>query len=273
MPDFANAARWEHCGASVRGVAHVRTGLPNQDALEFWQPHGSGGSTVIMAVADGHGSAPHVRSAIGAQLGVEAAVDVLRELSRDPQMVATLSNSKTQVARSLPTSLVNAWSRAVTRHLENNPFGESDWGHLAGTMAETARKAVNQDQLLAYGSTLLAVLVTDGFILFLQIGDGDILCVDEQGETSRPLPADPRLVANRTTSLCQPNAAEEFRIRILGRQDRIPALIILSTDGYANAFRTDHDYLMIGSDYLTAFAVDGREGVASQLENILSEAS
>jgi hypothetical protein len=30
---------------------------------------------------------------------------------------------------------------------------------------------------------------------------------------------------------------------------------------------------MIGSDYLTAFAADGREGVASQLENILAEAS
>jgi hypothetical protein len=273
MVNTANAVRWEQCGASVRGVAHARTGLPNQDAIELWQPNGDGGLPAIMAVSDGHGSAPHVRSAMGARFGVEAAVEILREFSRDPKTMAELTMPDAQAARLLPQMLVAAWTRSVDMHVNKNPMSELDWTHVPDADKEAARRAVAQDSYLAYGATLLSVLVTEAFIVFLQIGDGDILCVSERGETSRPVPPDPRLVANRTTSLCQPGAAVEFRINILRAPEQFPALIVLSTDGYANAFRTDEDYLMIGRDYLEMFRVHGRQGLEGQLKEILTEAS
>ncbi len=48
-------------------------------------------------------------------------------------------------------------------------------------------------------------------LLYLQLGDGEILSVTAQGTTTRPLPPDDRLIANQTTSLCQPEAWRDFR--------------------------------------------------------------
>src|SRR5206468_9019924 len=45
--------RWRVAGASRRGSAHVRSGLPNQDAIKYWAS--TDGNTAVLAVADGHG--------------------------------------------------------------------------------------------------------------------------------------------------------------------------------------------------------------------------
>jgi hypothetical protein len=116
-------------------------------------------------------------------------------------------------------------------------------------------------------------LVTESFIAFLQVGDGDILYVTKDGKTRRPLPEDSRLVANQTTSLCQPDAANDFRTSVLKKNEKFPELVILSSDGYANSFRSDEDYLMIGGDYLEMLRTSGSDHVAKDLNDILMEAS
>ena len=125
---------------------------------------------------------------------------------------------------------------------------------------------------MAYGATLLAVAIGQAGILYMQIGDGDILAVSADGRTIRPLGLDPRLIGNQTTSLCQPEAWREFRIKLV-RPDAAPALILLSTDGYANAFESDDAFLKIGRDYLEMIARHGRDRVSAELPHILGEAS
>lgn len=66
---------WNFVGAKVTGCSHVRSNMPCQDAFAHCL---TGGENLIIAIADGAGSAAH--SDIGAQAAVLAAVDAIQEV-------------------------------------------------------------------------------------------------------------------------------------------------------------------------------------------------
>ena len=53
----------------------------------------------------------------------------------------------------------------------------------------------------------------------------------------------------------------------------LPSLVLLSTDGYANSFRSDEDFLKIGQDYLEIIRQQGIASLAEELPAILTEAT
>jgi hypothetical protein len=267
----ANAIHWRIIGHSARGASHVQLGMPNQDAFGFWLPESGAGPPAILAIADGHGSAPHFRSADGAKLAVEAATALLLQYSKLHDGSQSLAELQTAAAE-LPRQLVENWVAKVTTHLAAKPFRDEEYERL-GEKEPEARVEVSQNPLVAYGATLLSVLITDSYALCMQIGDGDILFVDDGGATSRPVPPDPRLIANQTTSLCQPQAPRDFRLHIESPLATVPALVLVSTDGYVNSFKSDADFLQIGPDFLAMARADGLTGVGGQLPGILQEAS
>jgi hypothetical protein len=128
--------------------------------------------------------------------------------------------------------------------------------------------------LLAYGATLSTVWLGEAFVLYLQLGDGDILTVSPDGTVSRPLPEDERLFGGQTTSLCAPGAWRDFRVAFQTlTAGRRPAVVLLSTDGYANAFREDAGFLKVGADLLELLRQEGLDPVAAGLEAWLAEAT
>ena len=129
------------------------------------------------------------------------------------------------------------------------------------------------DVLVQYGSTLLTVLAGPEVLLFLQLGDGDILVVADDGTVTRPMPEDSRLMANETTSLCTVDAWREIRVALYPLVEGAPALILLATDGYANSFVSEQDFLRVGPDYLQAIREEGLAAVASRLDEWLADAS
>ena len=263
MSDTSVKLVWGVFGDSTRGSSHLRSGLPNQDSLGKWA--GSGGSPAVLAVSDGHGSASHFRSDIGSRMGVEAAVRALRETP------VPVPDGHSGV---LAQTIVQAWREAVMAHLAANPFTDREWAKLPPKDSAQAKSAVLANPPIAYGATLLAVLAAESEILYLQLGDGDILCVDQSGGTTRPLPADSRLIANQTTSLCQSSAVEDFRAaHFRAAEGPPPALILVSSDGYSNSFQSDEDFLRVGPDYLKLLRQYGPEKVEAQLQKILPEAS
>ncbi len=60
---------WVCATASSTGGSHRATGAPNQDAVATFETDDG----VCVAVADGHGGARYVRSAIGSELAVDVA--------------------------------------------------------------------------------------------------------------------------------------------------------------------------------------------------------
>jgi hypothetical protein len=263
--------RWKAASASVRGAAHQRSGLPNQDAAMGLVSRGPGGVPLaIAAVSDGHGSARHFRSQVGSSHAVNIAAGLLEDfLTRYSDPTAPGCNEQLQ---ELQKSLVASWRASIEADYQGNPFTAEEIAALIESEGEEGRRAIEADPAIAYGATLLAAGTIGDSLLYLQLGDGDILTVATRGVTTRPLPEDERLIANQTTSLCRPEAWKDFRA-LWSRPAQIPMLVLLSTDGYINSFRSEQDFLQIGADYLQLLRQQGIDTVAQDLPNILSQAS
>jgi serine/threonine protein phosphatase PrpC len=263
---------WKVAHACVRGSSHQRSGLPNQDAVQCTVTPATQGTVAVAVVSDGHGSPRHFRSQIGSSLAVSTVAATLQAFLRD----SVASNGQVpfvpEQVHELERKIVSGWLAAVQSDLENNPFTEAELIALGQEEGAEGRAAVTNSPELAYGATLLAAAATDRVLLYLQLGDGEILIVTAQGTTTRPLPPDDRLIANQTTSLCQPEAWKDFRSAWV-TNGALPSLVLLSTDGYANSFRSDEDFLKIGQDYLDIIREQGISSLAEELPAILTEAT
>ena len=254
---------WRTLQASVRGAAHHRAGLPNQDAVRI--ARANGGLPLIVALADGHGSAKSFRSQHGARSAVAVALKVCGTLFK----LDSLSQKKRWAEEQLPLELVRHWRERVDRLLARRPFALAELESLG----PASRRQVEANPYLAYDSTLLAVIVASTFILYLQLGDGDILTVSSSGEVERPLAKDERLIANETTSLCSDKAWNEVRVLFQALAGAPPALILAATDGYANAFRDEAGFQQVARDLWAMLRDEGLETVQSNLKDWLNEAS
>jgi hypothetical protein len=265
-------AQWRVRGESVQGAAHASDGLPNQGAI-YWTPPSGEGTRLILAVSDGYGSAMHFRSAIGAALAVRVATTEMQHLLQRPYDLASLSALRPVLERRLPRRLVRAWQTVVAAHVAERPFTDAEWERLVEQEGATARQRVEAHPALAYAATLLSVVVRDSDILYVQLGDGDIVTVAETGEVSRPLGKDERLLAKETTSLCLPNAWQACRVHVQRVSAVDPALILLSTDGYAHAFSEEEGFLQGGADLLELIRRHGFEWVRHKLAGWLAAPS
>jgi len=252
---------WQVVGQSVRGATHERNGLPNQDAIR-WLPSSGRGSTVVLAVADGHGSARYPRSHTGAQIAVQIATKLLDDFLNSQADAGNLSLIKDAIEEWLPRTLVRNWTEAVAENLKAEPLSPDECASVGLA-----------DEPVAYGTTLLAAAVTERFAVYLQLGDGDILTVSDGGVVSRPLTKDDRLLGNETTSLCAAEAWRDFRVSFQLLRQSHPALILLSTDGYPNSFRDESGFLQVGSDLLSMIQEHGLTKVKDSLAGWLSDST
>lgn len=263
MMDTAASPDWQVLGTSICGASHHRVGLPNQDALYIARPDAC--LPLIVALADGHGSSKSFRSDCGSRLAVESAQAICGTLFSLP----TLLQQKRWAEEHLPRELVRYWRAAVEQDLAERPFTPE----ALSALNATEQRQVESHPLLAYGSTLLAVVVASSFILYLQLGDGDLLTVSAKGEVERPIPKDSRLIANETTSLCSAQAWNEVQVRFQTLAGTPPALILAATDGYANAYRDEASFQQVARDFWTLLHDEGEAVVKPHLEEWLNEAS
>ena len=247
----AGPARWTARGASAMGSAHLRTGAPNQDAYAVW----TGRTALVAAVADGHGGRRYVRSGLGAQLAVSIAIqlgaDLLERRRPDPMGAAP----------GLPAEVVARWRQTVLAHHDTHPL----------TPDEVGRAGDLDDPALLYGATLIVALASDDLVAVVQVGDGSVV-VGDAGGVTRPVPGDPRLVANETTSLCLTTAIDDFR---WGATELTSpsSLVLLSTDGYGNSFASDDWETEVMADLVAQVGRHGFGKVAAELDGWASESA
>lgn len=265
--------RWKALSASVRGASHELGGNRNQDAVRLKNPSGSD-DVLLLAVADGHGSARSFRSDRGSAMAAECALRELRRFIHRLGPDAPLSQVRRQARTLWPKALLAAWKKAVHADIMANPFTLLEFAAFpdvppiakpGGELPITA--------YLAYGATLISVAITHRYILYSQLGDGDILTVQADGNVSRPWPRRHEFMANQTVSLCSHHAFDEFQIRVDAMRGPMPALVMLSTDGYANCFADDEGFYKVGSDFLEYLRAEGTHFVGQKLEEWLRQSS
>jgi Protein phosphatase 2C len=242
---------------SVRGATHVHLGLPNQDShgtatFEFAGRHG-----VTTAVADGHGNRRHFRSEFGSRFAVDAATScVLRLFAGDGADWTTPEGAVEAKDRLIP-EVISTWRSAVSEHVSSFPF----------TPEEESLRLFGDDPEIAYGSTLLLGVWTSGWLLCIQIGDGDIIAVQTDGTALVPVPSDPNIYGHRTTSLCQPDAFDSFRYGIVDSSPEPPVVLLLATDGYANSQVAESWQAKVGSDIENLLSANGSDRVGRELKS------
>jgi serine/threonine protein phosphatase PrpC len=284
MENKKTELRWYGIGASVIGANHQRAKQPNQDAISWFPPDAKTGpaGTILLAMSDGHGRAKYIRSDEGARIAVETMITILRDLlvgtadtGGETSRAIGLSVIKQLAEEKIPQLLVREWSERVREQVREHPFTTKETTPLLEREGAATVDAVQNNPILAYGTTIIAVAITPSFILYLQLGDGDILVVSERGEVSRPISEDKRLFANETTSLCTRHAWRDMRFAVQPVQDmgHIPALILVATDGYNNSFQNEAAFLKVGSDIRDLLYAEGIEKVRTSLKGWLEQAT
>src|SRR5690606_40199612 len=99
---------WHVTGASARGAVHARAQRPNQDAIAWHAPQGPDAS-LLLTVADGHGSPRYLRSHPGAKLAVTLAAEILRQFGATHPGPDDLAAIGDRAAEELPRNIVRAW--------------------------------------------------------------------------------------------------------------------------------------------------------------------
>jgi len=264
---------WRVIGETVPGASHLRAGIPNQDNILFVR-ESSRSLPIVLSVSDGHGSPKCFRSDRGSRYAVKKAVYLVSEFldeRRGKFDTAEIESKKDYLAE----EFVRRWRETVEADLKAEPFTETEFENLEKKSDARARKLVEDNPLLAYGATSLTVAMEEEFVLYLQLGDGDMLNVSETGEVMKPLPEDARLLANETTSLCLPKAEKDFRFLVQKiSAAESPQMILLSTDGYLNSFSNEAGFFQAGTDILQMLAgEDGFDAVNDNLKAWLEEAT
>jgi len=213
---------WLALTASQLGAAHQTTGLPNQDAVAARQVRPD---VLVVAVADGHGHRRHFRSARGSQLAVIVACDAAQELAARLDGYQTAAPIESEALGTLVPAITGEWRDAVREDVAADPF----------TPREQASRGAGDDPLIAYGSTLLLAIAGRRWLVLVQIGDGDIMGIQLGGRPLLPVPRDPSLDGQQTTSLCGPRAEDEFRAAVVDTSTTPLLGVMLATDGYGNA--------------------------------------
>lgn len=270
------SGRWGVIPETRPGASHRRNGLPNQDAERSQVDHH--GRWAVAAVADGHGSRRCPRSDRGSKYAAEIAVEMLAGYTLDGwEPSAVHRDSEVD----LPQRLVLRWRERVDADLSVHPFTPADLDALA----PSDQKVVKADPRSAYGTTVVAALLTERFGLYLQLGDGDILVLSEGAdEPFRPLPPDPRSFANETASLGVSRAGSssrpgergpwaDVRVKVVPMGGSPPSAVLLTTDGYPNSFVNDAEFLKAAASLRRIGRDHGWDYIREELGGWLEEAS
>ena len=261
---------WSVLAQSVQGASHVRRGEPNQDAIDTRQGAGNN-PPLIVAVSDGHGSPKSFRSGCGARYAVKAAISECERLFCTG--ATNLTAIRRIAERQLSNAIVGEWERLVWGDMVDRPFTPRERRHFVAQFGVEAWRALLLEPLVAYGATLLFAFAARQYVVLGQLGDGDIVTVTNEGCAARAFAADARHFAGETASLCLKDAVKSFNVAFRVLKQEIPALILLSTDGYANSYQDDADFMSVGPDLLAMLREESVESVQRDLASWLSEVS
>ena len=249
---------WSVASATALGSTHVRKGLPNQDARKVQ----TFGEVTVVAVSDGHGGDRYVRSDRGSTAAVEVAVEVMGAWWQARGAALSLDQLPAAANAEVADEIVSTWRAPSSADFEANPATDEE-NTRAGT-------DISPEPLLAYGATLMCVVLAPTAVLIVQLGDGDVFAFGSAGLVD-PLPDDDRLVAGVTTSLCLDSATRDFRIAA------VPVggleLVVVATDGYGNSFADTNWREQVAGDLTAQLAGRPAAALEANLDTWLADSA
>lgn len=245
---------------SVTGANHVRQRIRCQDA----------GKTLVfkdftvMAVADGHGSARCPFSDTGSKIAVNVFCDgVLNIYRKRGNMTEFRSFFEEKGDKPFAKAIVQEWRRRVAR------------AHAGKVRAnKILHSSEDMDDIaMLYGSTLLGIVIAKDFFYVFQIGDGNIVYI-EDGKLME-LTMGEKMLGVETNSLALPAPWKYVCTKMYNTTGprTAPNMFLLATDGFANSYLNQREFYLGCKEYYQAINLYGGEKVSKNLRNWLIETS
>jgi hypothetical protein len=204
----------------------------------------------VAVVSDGHGSERYFRSDKGAEIACKISAEKINEFVKNfnktliegkplTQCMAKSDPKNTQHDKLFPifnqlfTSIVSSWYAQIEKHASDNPLTEQEREQIKPEYVTDFENGLKIEKV--YGCTLMAVVFTPVYWFAFHIGDGKIVSLQKNPVFMEPVPWDDRCFLNRTTSLCDSNALDEFRYCYCG-DGSFPDAVFLGSDGMDDSF-------------------------------------
>ena len=261
-----------HC----QGESHKSTDKPCQD---YAYAECSDGLSMAI-VSDGHGGERYFRSQHGSAFAVEITKEAIRsfvahmeEATFTPEgkksvfegeglttfSAATATDEQMdsrahQALKWLFASIISQWDNRIVAHARENDLSEWELAHVEQKYQEeflTKRGDPEATFEKTYGCTLMAYVHTPDYWFAFQLGDGKCVSMriaEDKLVCEQPIPWDERCFLNKTTSLCDSNALEEFRYCYQG-DGGSPLAVFLGSDGlddsYGDGYNLSNFYIQL----------------------------
>ncbi|MDR1467819.1 MAG: protein phosphatase 2C domain-containing protein [Spirochaetaceae bacterium] len=265
---------------TATGISHAKHGKGCEDFSFHYPPyqHISASPLALAVVADGHGDDNCFRSAKGAEFAVTVAKDAIIEFTDRlrPRLLQIIKLREwpsreifERYIRDMVKHIIAEWHGKVEQDYTDNPIKD---GELAN-VGEKYRKRYVAGQNLhhAYGTTLIAVVITKEYWLGVHIGDGRFTALYPDGRFAQPVPWDDRCYLNVTTSICDDDAFERARTYYAPASNKLPAAVFLCSDGVDDNYPVEenekHLYKLYRTIALT-FVDDGFDSTCGQLKDL-----
>lgn len=264
-----------HC----QGESHKASDKPCQD----YSYSSSSPDLSIAVVCDGHGGDRYFRSQWGAQFATEVIIDVVKDFVKQTSKslfkdmpftaegVVTGSEKKLSILdkdfRQMFSSIITRWGERIKRHAADNPVNEWEREHVAQKYLDELESGVALEK--QYGCTLMAYVQTKTYWFAFHLGDGKCIAFhDDDRVWSEPIPWDERCFLNKTTSICDSDALNEFRYCYEG-DGKFPVAIFLGSDGIDDTYGEMENIANFYIEILKIIAKDGIDTAIQQLKDDL----
>lgn len=252
---------YESFSATHIGGSHVTAGTVCQD----YSGHFDEDKLTVAIVADGHGSSSFVRSDRGSRFAYQAAEKAIKEFVEKTDFDALrTTDTRDEAMYLLCKNVLLHWYELVEEDCANNPFTEEEAENVPEKYRQAYLTGMNMQH--AYGTTLIATVITDKCFFAIRNGDGECVILDKDGHFSKPIPWNDNCESSTTTSLCGTNALADFRFCYL---DEVPKAVYIGTDGVDDSYSSEEELYSLYRE-LSLIGIDaGKAAVESALEEFL----
>ena len=266
------------------GESHKSTNKPCQDCA-----YAEDSEQLSMAiVSDGHGGERYFRSQIGSQIAVDVTKEAIRFFVENMEQASFTPKSKrsvfddaqfTEYSSAIATEqqehtnahkaltwlfshIITQWNLAIAKHARENDLSDWEKEHVEQKYIDeflAMRDTEDASFEKTYGCTLMAYAQTPGYWFAFHLGDGKCVSMriaDGQLVCEQPIPWDEKCFLNKTTSLCDSNALEEFRYCYQGNGE-FPRAVFLGSDGIDDSYG---DGEILNNFYIQLFKIIIRKG-------------
>jgi hypothetical protein len=276
------------------GESHKLTEKPCQDYA-----YADSSVNLSMAiVSDGHGGERYFRSNIGSKFIVEITKKSVRlfveTIIKEKQIVfqgeqftqyikesatdSQINSVSHKMLSWLFSSIISQWNIAVAKHAHEIDLTDWELSHVDKKyIDEFVNMRNNPDATFekTYGCTLMAYVQTPTFWFAFHIGDGKLVrmsIVNNKIEFDQPVPWDSRCFLNKTTSICDYNALDEFRYCYQG-DGSFPIAVFLGSDGLDDSYGDGNQLYNFYANLYKQIAKSGRKEAQNVLKRALPKIS